>query len=115
MATRNPDVEDVDMDGGDEEEGLDLQKIKNLIGFFIRAPKRRPKLATLVFVGVLVVAILAAFFLPRSYTSDVRILAQKPVITPALVTPNRAIPRDAEDPKAHVQETIMRRDNIVAL
>ncbi len=116
MAKNNPDYEDTSQDDDDdEEEGLTLEKIKHIVGFFVRAPRRRPKLAIATLLLVLTAAILAAIFLPRSYSSDLRILAQRNVVLPALGNPNRSIPRDTESPTHNVAETIMQRDSLVAL
>ena len=109
------DVDAVDEEDGEEEGGLDLARIKLLIGFFLRAPRRHPRIALGVGAAVLVIAIGLAAFLPRVYTAETRILAHKNLVLPALGNPRRAIPTEADNPVKGVADQIMKRDNIVAL
>ncbi len=58
---------------------------------------------------------LVALYWPRTYTADVRILAEQNLVLPALGNPNRAVPRDADKPTRNVADMILRRDNVIAL
>jgi hypothetical protein len=113
MPPQQPDIaaQDEDEEGG----GIDFDRIKQIAGFFIRAPRRRPKIAiaTLV-VGFAVVAFLAAA-LPRTYTVDMRFFAQRNLILPALDNPGRAIPQEAGNLTRGVADTLTRRDNMFEL
>jgi uncharacterized protein involved in exopolysaccharide biosynthesis len=109
------DVDAVDEDDGEEEGGLDLARIKLVVGFFLRAPRRHPRIAFGVGAAVLVIALACAAFLPRTYTSETRILAHRNLVLPALGNPKRSIPLDADNPVKGVADEIMKRDNIVAL
>ncbi len=99
----------------DGEGGFDLARLKQLLGFFARAARRHPTLAITTAVFVSLMAIAAAALMPRSYSTDVRIMAQRNLVLPALGNPRRAVPNDADNPTRGVADTIMKRDNIVAL
>ena len=63
----------------------------------------------------MLVGIGIAMFAPRWYRSDVRILAQRNLVLPALGNPGRAVPREADLPTKNAADTILQHDNIVAL
>ena len=99
MAHPTPDLEaEARQAGEDEEQGLDWEHARELAGYFARAPRRRPKLAIATFAFVLAFAFATAVFWPRSYHCEVRLLAQKNLVLPALGNPGRAVPRDADNP-----------------
>ncbi|HEY8087529.1 MAG TPA: hypothetical protein VIF09_06790 [Polyangiaceae bacterium] len=98
-----------------EEEGIDLDRIKEMVGFVLRAARRRPKLAGMVFTLVAALGVTAAIAMPRTYNSQTKLLAQPNLIVPALSNPGRAVPRDADNPTKNVSDQILRRDNLVAL
>jgi uncharacterized protein involved in exopolysaccharide biosynthesis len=105
------DADDTRVDaGGEEDEGLDLAKIKAILGFFLRAPRRHPRFAAAVGASVLFLSVLLAAVLPRTYTAEVRILAQRNVVLP---TVEGSLP--TEEPTKGVVDEIMKRDSIVAL
>jgi uncharacterized protein involved in exopolysaccharide biosynthesis len=117
MATRTPDLDAEAPQGvaDEDEQGFDMEQAKELAGFFLRSPRRRPRVAVATFAGVILLTTVIALFWPRSYRCDMRILAQKNLVLPALGNPGRQIPRDADNPTKNVAETILQRDNIVAL
>jgi uncharacterized protein involved in exopolysaccharide biosynthesis len=98
-----------------EEEELDTQQLKELAGFILRAPRRRPRLSIVVFVLTLGLGVLIAAFWPRAYLSSMRILAQRNVLLPALDNPGRNVPHEADSPTKNAADTITKRDNIIAL
>lgn len=104
--------------GGDqepgEEEGLDLDAIRDWIGFVWRARQRQPKVAIGVFAVIAGLGLLVSFTMPRIYNSQVKLLVQPDLVGPALSNPGRAVPHE-DNPLANVADTIMRRDNLVAL
>jgi uncharacterized protein involved in exopolysaccharide biosynthesis len=99
----------------DEEEGFDLARAKELAGFAWRAPRRRPKLAFGTFGAIVALTLAAAALWPRTYNADVRILAQRNLVLPALGNPNRAVPREADSPTHNVADVILQRENLVSL
>jgi uncharacterized protein involved in exopolysaccharide biosynthesis len=105
-------------DGGDhgqgEEEGLDLDAIRDWIGFVWRSRQRQPKVAIGVFAVIAGLGLIISFTMPRIYNSQVKLLVQPDLVGPALSNPGRAVPQQ-DNPLANVADTIMRRDNLVAL
>src|SRR5277367_5066867 len=106
---------DPSLDGGDGNDGFDLQRLKELAGYIARAPGRRPRTALASLCVTLTLGLLTASYWPRSYACDVRILVQSNLVLPALGNPNRAVPRDADTPTKNASDAIFRRDNIVAV
>jgi uncharacterized protein involved in exopolysaccharide biosynthesis len=106
---------DVPVDASADEGDLNVEQLKELAGFFLRAPRRHRPLA----IGVMVVTVLIGFavasFWPRTYNCDVRILAQRNLVLPALDNPSITVPRDADNPTKNAADAILRRDNIVSM
>lgn len=102
-------------EGGGEDEGIDLEYLRDVAGFALRSRKRHPRLAASLFVVIVVATITAAVLMPRSYSVDAKLLAQRNLVLPALGNPNRSVPRDADNPTKNVAETILQRDNLVSL
>jgi uncharacterized protein involved in exopolysaccharide biosynthesis len=98
-----------------EDEELDTQQLKELAGFVLRAPRRRPRLSIFVFVVTLGLGVFISAFWPRAYLSSMRILAQRNTLLPALDNPNRNVPHEADSPTKNAADTITKRDNIIAL
>jgi uncharacterized protein involved in exopolysaccharide biosynthesis len=117
MTSRDPNVRDEREPVGEEEEegGLDLEQVKERLGFALRGPRRHPKLAAAVFVIVASLGVTVAITMPRTYSAQVRLLAQRNFVVPALTNPNRVVPRDADNPTRNVADMIMRRENLSAL
>ena len=101
--------------GEGEEEGLDLEGVKDLLGFVFRAPRRRPMLATTVFAVIAAIGVTVAITMPRVYNSTVRLLAQKTAMLPALSNPNLQLREGDFGPTKDVADVIRRRENIVEL
>ncbi len=99
----------------EEEEGLDLHAISDFVGYVLRAPRRNPYR----FIALLVLSLGlggALFVLyPRTYSTEVKILAQRNLVLPALGNPNRTVPREADNPTKNVGDTILQHDNLVGL
>jgi uncharacterized protein involved in exopolysaccharide biosynthesis len=98
-----------------EEEGFDLEMLKDVAGFLVRAPRRRPILAASAFVVVAAIGLTIAATMPRTYNAQVKLLAQRNLVLPALSNPTRAVPREADEPTRNVANIIMRRENMVAI
>lgn len=86
-----------------------------LAGLVARAPLRRKRLAALVLALGLVATALAAAFAPRVYSVDTKILAQRNLVMPSLGNPRRSVPSDSDAPTRAAAESILRRDNLVAI
>ena len=102
-------------EGDDEEEGLDLGAITDMVGYVFRAPKRRPvRFLALLVIGLALGGALFVLY-PRSYSTDVKILAQRNLVLTALGNPNRTVPREADNPTKNVGDAILQHDNLVGL
>jgi uncharacterized protein involved in exopolysaccharide biosynthesis len=104
-----------EIQGEEAEEGLDTQRLRELIGFAVRAPARRPLLSTTVFALTAGLGLGVAVTMPRVYQAQTKILAQTNLVTPALTNPGRQVPRDADNPTKNVADMILRHDNLVSL
>jgi uncharacterized protein involved in exopolysaccharide biosynthesis len=98
----------------DEEAGVDFEQMRERVGFLLRAPRRRPKLAAAVFTVVAALGITIAVTMPRTYSAQARLSAQRNLVVPAL-TRTAPVPREAEEPTKNVANIILRRDNLVSL
>jgi uncharacterized protein involved in exopolysaccharide biosynthesis len=96
------------------EEGLDLEYIKTLAGFVLRSGRRRPVLVSLTFVCLAALGLTAANNMPRTYTSQVKLFAQRAAAMHMLTSPNPGIDQ-VESPTKNVPTMILRRDNLLAL
>jgi uncharacterized protein involved in exopolysaccharide biosynthesis len=112
MAEQGPYVptqqEASDADGS---EGIDLERIREMAGFVVRSTRRRPKLVAGTFVLVATLGVTVAVTMPKTYTSEVKLLAQRTSAMRAL-SGNQNMD---EDPLKNVGAMILRRDNIVGL
>ena len=97
-----------------ESDGLDLEQITELTGFVLRAGRRHRKLAIATFAIVAGLGITAAATMPKTYSAQVKIFAQRPSTLRALSGSAPNIDQ-VDDPTKNVANMIMRRDNLVAL
>jgi uncharacterized protein involved in exopolysaccharide biosynthesis len=97
-----------------EPEGLDIEKLKELTGFVLRAGRRRRKLAIATFLTVAALGVTTAVTMPKTYSAQVKIFAQRPSALRALSSSNQEM-NQADDPTKNVGNMIMRHDNLVAL
>lgn len=96
-------------------EGVDFARAAAIVRFVLRAPRRRPKLSVVVLVLGLVLTAAVAVSAPRVYLASTRILVQRNVVIPLLGNPKRPLPPDWDVPTKGTSETILRRDNLVAI
>lgn len=94
---------------------VDWAVIAGTAAFVWRAPRRHPLLALLAFSGAVGLAVLWLWGAPRTYDSEVRILAQRNLVVPALGNPGRAVPREADAPTRNAEQLVLRRDALVEL
>lgn len=102
-------------EGSGEEGEFGLAEAKQLVSFFLHAPRRNPRLAGVTLVVTVVFGVAAAILWPRNYDCDVRILAQHNLVLPALDNPNRAVPREADAPTKNAADAILQHDNLTAM
>ncbi len=98
-----------------EAEGLDLEQIRELVGFVLRSARRRPKLAALTFAVSAALGLTIAATMPLTYNSQVTLLAQRGSAIRVLSSANPGAMDSVDNPIKNVGTMIMRRDNLVAL
>ena len=94
---------------------FDYRRLREYAAFAIHSLGRRKLLALTVFAGVLGCAVLSLYALPKEYDSEVKLLGQRNQVISSLAVPGRNMPTDADAPARAAWDTIMRRDNLVAL
>jgi uncharacterized protein involved in exopolysaccharide biosynthesis len=99
----------------DDDDVLGFADGRLAAGFVLRGLRRHWRLAAGVF-GVGVAATVAAFLaLPRTYHTEVKLLAQRNLVMPALGNPRRTVPADSDAPTRLAAETVMKRDNLISV
>jgi uncharacterized protein involved in exopolysaccharide biosynthesis len=115
MFEQSPNVE---TDRGHSEEGesdgLDLERMREMVGFALRAARRRLVLAVTTFVVVAGLGITAAKIMPRTYNAQVILFAQRSTPVRLLSSPNPGVDQ-VDNPTKNAVAMVMRRDNLVAL
>lgn len=100
---------------GDEEPLVNVRQLFDYVGFVARSIGRHKALAFGTVVLVLALTGAAAVLLPRTYFVETKLLAQRNAVMAALSNPGRAVPWDADAPTRAAAETVLRRDNLIAL
>jgi hypothetical protein len=104
-----------DGDLDEEKSGADIRNVVDVAGYLLRAPRRQPgTFGAFLLVSTLLAATIFGFY-PRTYSTDVKILAQRNLVLPALGNPNRTVPREADNPTKNVADAILQHDNLVGL
>jgi uncharacterized protein involved in exopolysaccharide biosynthesis len=99
----------------DDDDLFGLTDARLAAGFVRRSVRRRGRLAAAVF-GVVVVATAALYLAwPRTYHTEVRLLAQRNLVMPALGNPHRTVPADSDAPTRLAAETVMKRENLLSV
>lgn len=99
----------------DDDGGLDLSRVRDLAGFWLRAPRREPGRFCVLLVSAVALGTAIFVIYPRTYATEVKILAQRNLVLPALGNPNRTVPREADNPTKNVADAILQHDNLVGL
>jgi uncharacterized protein involved in exopolysaccharide biosynthesis len=99
-----------DEEGG----GIDWDKIAGYRRFVIGSLGRRKFIVFGVFVTVVALSYGIYWSLPRSYHVETQLLAQRNQVIPSMVVSQRSI-QDLGPPTRAAAETVLRRDNLVAL
>lgn len=106
---------DPEPDETEAEDGVDLARSLEIVRFVLRAPRRRPLLAATVFLAGCLLTAAVALFLPRAYTVSTRILVHRNVVISLLGNPGRPLPADWDVPTKGTSESLLRRDNLLAI
>jgi uncharacterized protein involved in exopolysaccharide biosynthesis len=99
----------------DEASGLDLERVKELLGFAARSPRRHKGLSIGLFCAGVGVTAALVVLLPRAYTTEVKLLAQKNLVVPSIGNPNRSMPFDPDNAQRSIADVVSERANVVAL
>jgi len=99
----------------DVEQLIDFSQIANYAGFLGRSLGRHKMLAVVTVVLVLAMTVAAARLMPKTYHVGTKLLAQRNAVMAALSNPGRAVPWDADAPTRAAAETVLKRDNLIAL
>jgi hypothetical protein len=94
---------------------FDYRRLREYATFAIHSLGRRKWLALTVFAAVFGFAVLSLYALPKEYDTEVKLLGQRNQVISSLAVPGRNMPTDADAPARAAFDTIMRRDNLVAL
>jgi uncharacterized protein involved in exopolysaccharide biosynthesis len=98
-----------------EPEGLDIEQLREILGFVLRSARRRPKLALVTFAVVAALGVTVAVTMPLTYNSQVSLLAQRGSAIRVLTSSNPGAMDSVDNPTKNVATMIMRRDNLVSL
>ncbi len=109
-----PDVPPRD-DGAEEESGFDSGQLLDYLSYIGRALRLHPRLAACVFVALAGATLGLVSILPKKYHVESTLLAQNNQVIAALGNPSRVFPREDVAPTRSVNETVLSRDNLVAL
>lgn len=114
MANPPADVS-TEQDTGDDEL-FDVETAKHYVSFVLGSVRRHKMLSTLVLALMVVMTVLTAKLLPRTYHTETHILAQRNQVMAALGNPGRSgWLGDSDAPTRAASETVLRRDNLIAL
>ena len=94
---------------------FDTKLIRNQAGYVRGSLKRHKRLVIGIIVAVVGLTATALATLPKTYHVDTVLLAQRNLVINKLGNPRRALTEGADNPTRAAAETIMRRDNLVAL
>jgi len=99
----------------DDIELVDVEQLRDWVGFVRRSLARRRWLSMAVATTVLGVTAGLYMVWPRDWQIEGTLLAQRNTVMPALGNPNRAVPLEADNPTRAASETVLRRDNLLSL
>jgi DNA-binding response OmpR family regulator len=94
---------------------LSYRQLRNYFGYAAGALARRKFTATAVFALVALATVGSVFVWPKRYFAEARIWAEGSELASRLATPGLPPPEAATPPTRSAPETVLRRDNLVAL
>jgi len=94
---------------------FDYRLLRDAAAFLVRATLRHRALASLCFLAVLAAAVTSLWVLPKRWQVQARLLAQRNPVMWTLSNPGLPRPFDWDAPARAARETVLRRDNLVAL
>lgn len=100
---------------GDAAGLLDLQYVRDVLGFGLRSIARHRRAVITIFCSVMALALAALVLMPRQYLTQTSLFAQRNFVMPALGNPRRTVPMESDAPTRLARETVMKRENLVAI
>src|SRR3990172_2605934 len=94
---------------------LDYPLLEAWMGFGLGSLRRHRLLAATTLLLSICASVGALWALPKTWHSETRILAQRNQVMASLGNPGRNMPIDSDAPTRAASETVLRRDNLVAL
>jgi uncharacterized protein involved in exopolysaccharide biosynthesis len=94
---------------------VDLRPVADYLGFLGGSLRRHRTFAAATFLLALGFTVAVAMLLPKTYHVQTKLLAQRNEVMTALSNPGRTVPWDADAPTRAAAETVLRRDNLIAL
>lgn len=111
LLSQRQNMQRVDLDlEGDNGDLFDREKIRNYLVFVAGSVQRRKRLVAAVLVSIVALAIAALFAFPKTYHVESKLLAQRNQVLAV-----RGDGPDAVAPTRGAVETVLRRDNLVAI
>jgi uncharacterized protein involved in exopolysaccharide biosynthesis len=98
----------------DDFELIDLDQVKNWVGFVLHSVRRRKLLAGSVALLTVGATLGILSVMPRTYRVEAQLLAQRNTVMPSLGNPKRTVPIE-DSPTRAAAETVLRRDNLLSL
>ena len=97
----------------DEDPVFRMVDIRAIVGFPLRAVRRRRRLALALFLGVVALTSAAVAVMPRHYLTQTKFFAQKNFVMPALNNPRRTVPGESDAPTKLAMDAVMKRENLI--
>src|SRR5690349_3327136 len=94
---------------------FDYQLLRDYLGFLLGSVRRHRWLCLAMLLGVTSAGLGFVQLLPRTYNVQTKLLAQRNQIMAQLGNPHRAVPFDSDVPTRAAVETVLSRENLVAL
>jgi uncharacterized protein involved in exopolysaccharide biosynthesis len=101
--------------GGDETEFLDYAQVGRWVGFVLRSPRRHPVVSLACVALVMGLGYGSLRLLPKTYEVQTVIQALRNPSLPTLTNAGLYRPYEADAPTRAAKETVLRRDNLLAL
>jgi len=89
--------------------------VARILRFAGRAVLRRRKLAIMVLIGTILMAVAFLQLVPKLYMVESRILTFQSLLLPALISPHRPIPQAADNPTRGAVELLKSRQSLFAI
>lgn len=94
---------------------VDVGLLRDYIGFGLHALGRHWLAAAFTFLAILGAGGLALVILPRNYSAETKLLAQRNIVMPVLSNPQRRLPSESDTPTRQASEVIINHANLESI